>query len=97
MNQRWTRRQTLWMLTGVAGSLVLHACTPGDRAEDATTNTIAIGLNPWIGGTPLYIAQEKGFFQKHGLNLDIKLFSGTTDANSAFLSDRLDSWSPGDI
>lgn len=91
MNQ-WNRRQTLWMLTGVAGSLVLHACTPGNPSSEGTTT--AIGLNPWVGSTPLYIAQEKGFFQKRGLNLDVKLFSGTSDANSAFMSGRLDSWSP---
>jgi len=92
MNQLWTRRQTLWMLTGVAGSLVLHACTPGNQTTENTTT--AIGLNPWIGSTPLYIAQEKGFFQQRGLNLDVKIFSGTSDANSAFMAGRLDSWTP---
>lgn len=92
MNQRWNRRQTLWMLTGVAGSLVLHACTPDNQTAESTPT--AIGLNPWIGSTPLYIAQEKGFFQKRGLNLEIKIFTGTSDANSAFMSGRLDSWSP---
>ena len=93
MNQLWNRRQTLWMLTGVAGSLVLHACTSDNQSTESSTTT-AIGLNPWIGTTPLYIAQEKGFFQKRGLNLEIKIFTGTSDANSAFMSGRLDSWSP---
>ena len=91
MNQ-WTRRQTLWMLTGIAGSLVLHGCTPGK--QNAEGNPTAIGLNPWVGSTPLYIAREKGFFRKRGLNLEVKLFTGTSDANSAFMSGRLDSWSP---
>lgn len=91
MNPLWTRRQTLWLLTGVTGSLVLHACTFGHQK---TQNTAAIGLNPWVGSTPLHIAKEKGFFQKRGLNLEIKIFSGTSDANSAYMSGRLDSWSP---
>ena len=91
MNQLWTRRQTLWMLTGMTGSLVLHACTFGNQKNQ---NTAAIGLNPWVGSTPLHIAKEKGFFQKRGLNLEVKIFSGTGDANSAYISGRLDSWSP---
>jgi NitT/TauT family transport system substrate-binding protein len=92
MNQLWTRRQTLWMLTGVTGSLVLHACTFGQSGKNQRPT--AIGLNPWVGSTPLHIAKEKGFFQKRGLNLEIKIFSGTSDANSAYMSGRLDSWSP---
>lgn len=87
------------MLTGVAGSLVLHACTPGSQTSSQTSRNkknkaIAIGLNPWIGSVPLYIAREKGFFQQRGLNLEIKIFASTSDANSAFMSRRLDSWSP---
>ncbi len=91
MNQLWNRRQTLWMLTGVASSLVLHACTFGNQKSQKTT---AIGLNPWVGSTPLHIAKGKGFFAKRGLNLEVKIFSGTSDANSAYMSGRLDSWSP---
>jgi NitT/TauT family transport system substrate-binding protein len=91
IDQLWNRRQTLWMLTGVTGSLLLHACTFGNQKNQKTT---AIGLNPWVGSTPLHIAKEKGFFQKRGLNLEVKIFSGTSDANSAYMSGRLDSWSP---
>jgi NitT/TauT family transport system substrate-binding protein len=69
----------------------LHACTFGNQKNQKTT---AIGLNPWVGSTPLHIAKEKGFFDKRGLNLEVKIFSGTSDANSAYMSGRLDSWCP---
>lgn len=89
MTQRWTRRQTLWMLVGAAGGLALHACTPPTNNQSP-----ALGLFTWVGSTPLYIAQAKGFFQNRGLNLDIKVFNANTDANTAFISRRLDAVSP---
>ncbi len=89
MTQRWTRRQTLWMLVGAAGGLALHACTPPTENQSP-----ALGLFTWVGSTPLYIAKEKGFFEKRGLNLDIKVFNANTDANTAFISRRLDAVSP---
>lgn len=98
----WTRRQALWVITGLTGSLTLHACTQqtqtssltraGQSTEAASTEPISAswGGVPWIGFVPLYIALEKGFFQEGGLKLDYKDFSGTTDANAAFGVGRLD-------
>lgn len=90
MNQLWTRRQTLWAIAGAAGGLALHACTPSQ--EEGTT--ASIGLFTWVGSAPLYIARDKGFFQDLGLNLEVKVFAENTDANAAFVSDRLNAVSP---
>ncbi|MBK4730734.1 ABC transporter substrate-binding protein [Oxynema sp. CENA135] len=92
MNRLWTRRQTLQLVSGITGGLILHACTPGDRRSSA--NTASIGLFTWVGSTPLYIAQEKGFFQDLNLNLDIKVFGTNTDGNTAFISGQLNAVSP---
>ncbi|MEB3831097.1 ABC transporter substrate-binding protein [Phormidium sp. CCY1219] len=96
MNHFWTRRQTLWMLTGTAAGLALHACTPNQPRSPETSdkNTASIGLFTWVGSTPLYIAKEKGFFDDLGLDLDVKVFSANTDANTAFIANRLDAVSP---
>lgn len=98
MNKLWTRRQTLWMLAGAAGGLTLHACTPSNGTRSTSPSTDAksasIGLFTWVGSTPLYIAKEKGFFNELGVNLDVKVFGANTDANTAFISRRLDAVSP---
>lgn len=80
----WTRRQTLWLMSGLSGSLALHACQMRPPTVSSTSNTqttetstkttsASSGSTLWIGYIPLYIALEKGFFQEAGLTgrLDI--------------------------
>jgi NitT/TauT family transport system substrate-binding protein len=89
-HQYWTRRQALRLLAGAAGGLALHACTKTAETPSAETMSASMGINTWIGFTPLFIAQEKGFFKQLGLNLDVKLFGSVTDAGTAFVAGRLD-------
>jgi len=51
---------------------------------------IDMGVVPWIGYGPWYIAQEKGYFEKHGI--DVKIVNFNTDAarESAFVSGKTD-------
>ena len=85
----WTRRQALWLLTGAASSISLHACNQSTNSTSA-----AIGITTWIGNTPLYIAQEQGFFQELGLDLDAKVFSTVAEAFPAFSTGKLDGVAP---
>lgn len=93
--QVWTRRQALWMMTGLTGSLALHACTQSSTDSASTEagaseeTSAATGSTLWIGYTPLYIALEKGFFQEGNLDLDYKVFSGSAEADAAFAAGRL--------
>jgi NitT/TauT family transport system substrate-binding protein len=97
----WTRRQAIWLMTGLSGSLVLNACQTRSQSTvsstsnaETTTSTKSIsassGSTLWIGYTPLYIALEKGFFQEAGLNLNHKDFSAASDLQAAFGAGRLD-------
>jgi len=98
----WTRRQTLWLITGLSSSLTLHSCSQQSQstasnstnqtteAVSTKSNSATSGSTLWIGYTPLYIALEKGFFQEAGLKLDYKDFSSSPDAQAAFGAGRLD-------
>lgn len=100
-SQLWTRRQAIWLMTGLTGSVALHACTPQSNtssqspesptAQNASNQVISAttGSTLWIGYTPLYIALEKGFFKENNLNLDHKIFSGSAESDAAFLAGRL--------
>ncbi|MEG6508881.1 ABC transporter substrate-binding protein [Methyloligella sp. 2.7D] len=59
--------------------------------EKPETNEVSIGVQPWLGYGPWYIAKEKGFFAEHGLD-DVKLvnFSEQKDINAALVSGELD-------
>jgi NitT/TauT family transport system substrate-binding protein len=91
------------MMTGAIASVGLHACTKPDSASDAQANSsptasnpvpASIGITTWIGNTPLYIAQEKGYFKDLGLNLDIKVFDTVAQAFPAFTAKQLDAVAP---
>lgn len=88
----WTRRQTLQLISGAAGGIVLHACARAAEPVQTSANSTSasVGIVTWIGYSPLYIAQEKGFFEELGLTLDVKVFSSGTDASAAFASGQVD-------
>ncbi|PSB30453.1 ABC transporter substrate-binding protein [Stenomitos frigidus] len=107
-SHRWTRRQALWMMTGAIAGASVHACAKPPEAPSAQSSSsstasggaaggvvaASIGITTWIGNTPLYIAQEKGFFKDLGLDLKIKVFDTVAQAFPAFTSGQLDGLAP---
>ncbi|WP_416666389.1 ABC transporter substrate-binding protein [Egbenema bharatensis] len=102
---RWTRRQTLWMLSGAMAGVALHGCqnptarTSGGSdeaiaADSSELVSVAVGVTPWIGNTPLFIAQEKGFFRELGLDLNINVFQSMAQGFPAFTVGQLDAVTP---
>lgn len=51
---------------------------------------IKMGIEPWIGYGPWYIAQKEGYFKKLGLNVQIVNFSTDAQRESAFASGNTD-------
>jgi NitT/TauT family transport system substrate-binding protein len=86
--------------TGAAGLLLaLAACGgsssgsssgSGSAAASAKPTSLTMGIEPWIGYAPWYIAQEKGFFAKHGLDVKIVNFQQDADRNTALLAGKTD-------
>lgn len=52
--------------------------------------TIRLGFSAWPGWFPWQVAQEKGFFTRHGLKVDLKYFESYTDSLNALASGNLD-------
>lgn len=90
--QSWTRRQAIWLILGAAGGLTLHSCMNPNPSTDTLSASIAIVT--WVGLTPLHIAQEKGFFQELGLELQTREFSSNPDSNAALLAGHVNSAAP---
>lgn len=47
---------------------------------------VKIGIQPWIGYGPWWIAQEKGFFKQYGLDVELVNFVEDKEINAAFAS-----------
>ncbi len=68
----------------------LSACGSGSSSADGDAQTINLGVEPWLGYAPWYIAQEKGYFEKYDLNVKITSFDTDADFNAALASDKID-------
>lgn len=86
----------------------LAACSGGSKetAGGGSDDPITIALSPWPGWYMWYLVEEKGFFEKHGVNVKLEFFpvysdslqaiaAGKVDANSQTLSDSLAPLSKG--
>jgi NitT/TauT family transport system substrate-binding protein len=72
-------------------SLLLIIFAAGAHAQE--TVRIAVGVDPVF--TPWWIAQEKGFYKKHGINAEITQFSGGPALADATMAGEADIGSSG--
>lgn len=96
--QYFSRRRALQLMGGITGGLLLHACNNqnGNNRSGSNSGTTSISLagSIWIGLTPMFIAQEKGFFAEKNLTIDFLGFDTTADSNAAFLADQVNAAAP---
>jgi NitT/TauT family transport system substrate-binding protein len=72
----------MWLL-GLVFALVLVGGTA------YAGEPIKLGMSTWLGYAPLYLAKEKGFFQKRGLEVEIVVIESPSDRRAAFAADRI--------
>ncbi|MGK3985998.1 ABC transporter substrate-binding protein [Sorangium sp. So ce136] len=73
-----------------AGALADSSQKPAAAAAAPAAHSFRIGLGPWIGYGPLYLALEKGFFSDAGLKVDLVVLTGIAERNSALKSGAID-------
>ncbi len=56
----------------------------------AQSETVRLGLQPWLGYGPLFVAEEKGFFDANGVDVDLTMFNWDQDMTAALASGNLD-------
>ncbi|WP_308637031.1 ABC transporter substrate-binding protein [Paenibacillus silvisoli] len=94
-------KRMLSLLLLAAMLTVLAGCGGSKEASTGTDDSpITIALSPWPGWFFWFLVDEKGFFDKHGVKVELKWFpvysdslqalsTGKVDANSQTLSDTL--------
>jgi NitT/TauT family transport system substrate-binding protein len=55
----------------------------------ASAEPVKLGLQPWLGYGPLWVAEEKGFFEKHGVEVELTTFNWDQDMTAALASGNL--------
>jgi NitT/TauT family transport system substrate-binding protein len=72
------------MLPGIAGA----QSTPA--VEIAELVPLRLAVSSWVGYGPLWLAEERGFFDEEGVAVDLNLIEVSADRITAMQADRLD-------
>ena len=70
-------------------AFALLAIVAGCQSQ-SSKQVYRIGLGPWIGFGPLYLAQEKGFFKEAGIQPELTVITGLAERNSSLKSGKVD-------
>jgi NitT/TauT family transport system substrate-binding protein len=76
--------------------LILALSLPGMAAAQSTPETggepvpLRLAVSSWVGYGPLWLAEEKGFFDEEGVAVDLSLIEVSADRITAMQADRLD-------
>jgi NitT/TauT family transport system substrate-binding protein len=76
-------RLTSGLLAGAVFASALLAAAPA-QAE------VKVGVSDWPGWVAWYVAEQKGFFKKHGADVKLVWFANYTDSISALSAGQLD-------
>jgi len=78
----------MWLLSKkiilFASLLFLISC------KSEPPQTLRIAINPWPGYEVLHLAQEKGFFEQVGLNVELVRVASLADTQRVYLNNKVD-------
>lgn len=77
---------------------MFSGCTVGNNTEVTESKTeevsanmnLKIGVIPAVDAAPIFVAQEKGYFEQLGLDLEVELFTSGQDRQSALQTGQVD-------
>ncbi|MEK7103052.1 MAG: aliphatic sulfonate ABC transporter substrate-binding protein [Patescibacteria group bacterium] len=78
----------------VVGAMIWNSSKKSEQTtqtpQEQTTTPLKIGLNPWIGNGLYYVAKEKGFFAKEGVNVELVDFGDSATGRQLLNSKNVD-------
>lgn len=79
----------------VVGILALSLCVVASDCRPSSTTSskpFRITINSWIGFAPLYVAQERGIFDKEGVKVELIRIEDTGARKSSMLANKVDAY-----
>lgn len=84
-----TQRALAAVATLVLATATLGACGQ-DSADSSDSDKFTMGIQPWLGYGPWYIANDQGFSKKQGVDLKLSNFNTDDQVTSALVGRKLD-------
>src|SRR5438309_1404540 len=60
-----------------------------NAADPAAAETVSIAHSTWVGYGPLYIARDKGFFSKNGVDVDLIVIEDPKERFPTLMADKI--------
>ncbi|EKD39536.1 MAG: hypothetical protein ACD_75C00374G0004 [uncultured bacterium] len=79
-------KKCLWLFLAI---LSLLPC-PGCEKKSVPKQPVKIGIDIWAGYAYAFIAREKGFFTKNGVNVELVLRDTTLETRKAYINHEID-------
>lgn len=71
-------------------TLILSGCSSsGTSGKNMFKGSVKLGISSWIGFAPMYLAEQKGFFKKHGVNVQLQTIQSASDRRTAMAANRI--------
>lgn len=83
------KRKKLVATLTLIPTLMLAGCSTSSNAPEETLS-LKIGVMPAVDTAPIYLAEEKGYFDELGLDLTIELFNNAGDRQTALQAYAID-------
>ncbi|MBU9720618.1 MULTISPECIES: ABC transporter substrate-binding protein [Bacillaceae] len=71
-------------------SFIIAACSNESSGQEKENLSLSIGLMPAVDSAPILLAQEKGYFEELGLELEAKIYTNANNRQSALQAGELD-------
>jgi NitT/TauT family transport system substrate-binding protein len=68
----------------------LAACGKDQASGKKSSEPLKVTLPTWTGYGPLFLAKEKGFFKKNGIDVDLSIVEGLAERKQALASGKID-------
>lgn len=90
--ETYSRRRASWFLSLLAITLAASAAA---QAQTPAPTKLRLGIISALFDAGSLIALEKGYFREQGLDVEVKVFPGSSDANQALSIGAIDVLSSG--
>src|SRR5918912_2663338 len=102
--RRWygdyPKRLTTFGVIVCCFTLLLSGCQNNGNTNSGNSNSgpgqpsepFRVTINSWIGFAPLYIAQEKGLFDKNGVKVELVRIEDTGARKSSMVANKVDAY-----
>jgi NitT/TauT family transport system substrate-binding protein len=86
-------RKLTWLVVFLALAVAIGAVLIYTSQQQPVKEArLTVSLNSWIGWAPLYLAQEKGIFQKDGVAVELTRIEDTGARKTTMISGRVDGY-----